>query len=312
LPARIGAGTLPPMPAPHLASAPAGRRLPLQRLLLAWYRSEARPLPWRRTRDPWRILVSEIMLQQTQAARVEPAYRAFVGRFPTPAALAAAPRADVLTAWRGLGYNRRAVNLHAAATVIVERHGGKVPAGLDELLALPGVGPYTARAVQVFAFGREAAPVDTNVARVLARSVAAAPLRPAAAQRLADEMVPAGSAAEWSNALMDLGARYCGAKQTRCDACPVAAACAWRLDRGARGADPAATAAPTRATRFAGSDRYHRGRLVDALRRGPVSADELVAAADLGEDPSRLAAITDGLLGDGLAEWADGSLRLPA
>jgi A/G-specific adenine glycosylase len=299
-------------PAPVPVSA--GRRTRLRRLLLAWYRSEARPLAWRRTRDPWRILVSEIMLQQTQAARVEPLFRAFVRRFPTPAALAGASRADVLTAWRGLGYNRRAVNLHAAAAAIVERHGGEVPAGLEDLLALPGVGAYTARAVRAFAFGLDSAPVDTNVARVLARAVAGEPLRPAAVQRLADDLVPRGEAAVWSNALMDLGARYCGARAPRCDACPVAAACAWRLETGGLTADPAAPAGPKRrpTARFAGSDRYHRGRLVDALRKGPVKADELAAAADLDEDPSRLVAITDGLLGDGLAEWVDGSLQLPA
>jgi A/G-specific adenine glycosylase len=299
------------MPTSSPAPVAAGRRTRLRRLLLAWYRSEARPLAWRRTRDPWRILVSEIMLQQTQAARVEAPFRGFVRRFPTPAALAGASRADVLTAWQGLGYNRRAVNLHAAAAAIVEHHGGKVPAGLEELLALPGVGAYTARAVRAFAFGLDSAPVDTNVARVLTRAVAGEPLRPAAVQRLADDLVPPGEAAVWSNALMDLGARYCGARAPRCDACPVAAACAWRLQTGGLTADPAAPKLrPT--ARFAGSDRYHRGRLVDALRRGPVGADALAEAADLHTDPARLAAITARLLDDGLVEWADGSLRLPA
>jgi A/G-specific adenine glycosylase len=296
-----------------LATSTTGRRDRLQRLLLAWYRSEGRPLAWRRTRDPYRILVSEIMLQQTQAVRVEPIFRRFVRRFPTPGALAASARADVVTAWQGLGYNRRAVNLHAAMVQVAERHDGRIPSDLRDLLALPGVGGYTARAVQAFAFGRDSAPVDTNVARVLVRAVAGEPLRPAQIQRLADDVVPPGDAAAWSNALMDLGARYCTARSPRCDACPVAAACAWRLDAGGQGSDPAAGTAGRRPTaRFAGSDRYHRGRLVEALRRGPVAAGDLALAADLPESPDRLVAIIDGLVSDGLAQWDGETLRLPA
>jgi A/G-specific adenine glycosylase len=294
--------TTPPPPA-------VGRVRRLQRGLLAWYRTSARPLAWRRTRDPYRILVSEVMLQQTQAARAEPAWEAFCARFPDAPSLAAAPLADVLTMWRGLGYNRRAVSLHRAAQVVVAEHGGALPDDLDALRGLPGVGPYTARAVLAFAFGRDVAPVDVNVARVLSRAVVAAPLTPAAAQRVADEVVPRGDGPGWSQALMDLGARVCTARTPRCDACPVAAACAWRSGGGE---DPAARSSlrsrPQAA--FAGSDRYHRGRLVDALRRGAVAAEDLPTAADLA-DTGRLAGITDGLVADGLAEWSQGLLRLP-
>lgn len=286
-----------------------GRVRRLQRGLLAWYRVSARPLAWRRTSDPYRILVSEVMLQQTQAARAEPAWEAFCARFPDAASLAAAPLADVLTMWRGLGYNRRAVSLHRAAQVVVDEHGGVLPDDLGALCALPGVGPYTARAVLAFAFRRDAAPVDVNVARVLSRAVVAAPLTPAGAQRTADEVLPRGDGPAWSQALMDLGARVCTARSPRCDACPVVAACAWR-SRG--GQDPAARSSvrsrPQAA--FAGSDRYHRGRLVDALRRGAVAAEDLGTAADL-VDTGRLVTITDGLVADGLAEWSDGRLRLP-
>ena len=286
---------------------PAARSFP--GLLLAWYAPQARALPWRQTRDPYRILVSEIMLQQTQVSRVEPLYRAFLERFPTPAALAQAPAADVLTAWRGLGYNRRALNLQRAAQSVVEHHGGQVPADLAALKALPGVGDYTARAVLAFAFGQDAAPVDTNVARVLARVVAGAPLSRAEAQRLAQEALPAGRAAEWGNALMDLGAQVCTARAPKCTDCPVAAACAWRA-RG--GEDPAATGSlrPRSQTPFAGSDRFHRGRLVDALRHGPVPAGRLGEAAQLHDAP-RLDMVVRSLVQDGLAEWREGELRLP-
>jgi A/G-specific adenine glycosylase len=288
----------------------AGALADFQRLLLAWYRRTARPLPWRATRDPYAILVSEIMLQQTQVARVEPAWRAFLARFPTAAALARAPLAEVLTQWRGLGYNRRARDLQRAAAAVVAEHGGEVPADLDALLALPGIGPYTARAVLAFAHERDVAPVDTNVARVLARAVAGAPLGRAALQRLADDVVPSGDGDPWSQALMDLGARVCLARVPRCDDCPVAAACAWRR---AGGPDPAAgTALRSRPqATFAGSARYHRGRLLDALREAPVPRAALAGAAALADDPARAGAIADGLVRDELAQWDDELLRLP-
>lgn len=297
-----------------------GREGRLQRLLLAWYLHDARSLPWRETDDPYETLVAEVMLQQTQASRVEPAFRAFLERFPTVEALAEAPLADVLRQWAGLGYNRRAVNLHRAAQTIVERHGGVVPDDYAALTALEGVGAYTARAVLAFAYGQDVAPVDANVARVLLRAASGRPQSRSQLQRLADRMVPAHEGPRWSQALMDLAARYCTPRDPRCHACPVAAACAWRMTHhralggGDEGPpDPAATS-PARSRAqppFAGSDRYHRGRLVDALRHGPVDGDELARAADC-DDPGRLAELTRGLERDGLAEWSGGALRLPA
>lgn len=297
-----------------------GREGRLQRLLLAWYGQEGRWLPWRATDDPYETLVAEVMLQQTQTSRVEPVYHAFLERFPTVEALARAAPADVLRHWAGLGYNRRAVSLHRAAQTIVERHGGVVPDDYAALTALDGVGAYTARAVLAFAFGQDTAPVDGNVARVLARAASGRPQSRSQLQRLADRMVPARQGARWSQALMDLAARYCTPRAPRCHACPVAAACAWRLthhralvaaDEGPP--DPAATS-PARSrpqSPFEGSDRYHRGRLVDALRRGPVDGGDLARAADC-DDPDRLADLTRGLERDGLAEWSGGCLRLPS
>lgn len=297
---------------PHDGPTLPPRTAELQRRLLAWYGREARPLAWRRTRDPYAVLVSEVMLQQTQAARVEPAYRAFLGRFPTVAALAAAPLCDVLMAWRGLGYNRRAVALHRAAKAIVAEHTGRVPAQLASLRALPGVGEYTARAVRTFAHGADDAPVDTNVARVVTRAVAGAPLARRDLQALADALVPRGRGAEWSAALMDLGARHCGARAPRCDGCPLHRVCAWRADGSA--VDPAASPrGPRPSVPFTGSDRFSRGRLVDALRAGSVPADRLAPAAGLGRDEdARAAALGEALVRDGLAVRDGDVLRLPA
>jgi A/G-specific adenine glycosylase len=289
---------------------PAARLAAIHPALLAWYRAGARPLAWRATRDPWRILVSEIMLQQTQAARVEPLWTAFCERFPTPRACAEAPLAEVLTRWRGLGYNRRAVNLHRTAQAIVEAHGGRVPDDLDELRALPGIGDYTARAVLAFAHGADAGPVDTNIARVLTRAVVGESLGRAALQRLADDAVPPGDGHDWSQALMDLGARVCTARAVRCADCPIAHGCAWRGD--AATPDPAGGGAARVRPQapFRGSDRYHRGRLVDALRDGPIPAAAVPLAADT-PDGARAEALVAGLVADGLAEWSQGSLRLP-
>jgi A/G-specific adenine glycosylase len=282
----------------------------VQQQILQWYATEGRQLGWRRTQDPYAILVSEVMLQQTQVSRVEPAWRLFLERFPTAAALAAAPLADVVTAWRGLGYNRRAVSLHRCAVALCERHGGSVPDDLTALRALPGVGDYTARAVLVFAFGHRMAPVDTNIARVLARLIAGRPLSRRHAQRVADEVVPAIYAAAWTHALMDLGARVCTARSPSCIQCPVSTGCAWRAGGGP---DPASRGdhRPRRQERFPGSDRFHRGRLVEALRNGPVPRVQLsVACATDGciQKAERIAAT---LVADGLAEWVGHQLSLP-
>jgi A/G-specific adenine glycosylase len=281
--------------------------------LLTWSDATRRDLPWRRTRDPWRVLVSELMLQQTQAARVVPSYEAFVARYPTPADCAAVDVGEVVRAWAGLGYNRRAVNLHRAATILVERHGGALPDDLDALIALPGVGPYTARAVLAFAFERDVGVVDTNAARVLART-AGRSLRLQDVQRRADAAVPAGRGWSWNQAMLDLGATVCTSRAPACSRCPVAASCAWHL-AGAAEPDPARGSAGTSRgqSRFEGSDRQGRGRLVAALRDvGQLAPDEVASAAGWPDDPVRAAVALASLVDDGLAvEREDGSISLP-
>jgi A/G-specific adenine glycosylase len=279
--------------------------------LTAWAAGARRDLPWRRTRDPWAVLVSELMLQQTQVARVVPRYEAFLTQFPTPAATASAPVGAVLRAWAGLGYNRRALNLHRAAVAVVERHGGVMPASLAELVALPGVGAYTARAVLAFAFEADVGVVEVNSARVLARAAAGRPLNAAEAQALADALVPAGAGWAWNQAMLDLGATECTKAAPRCDGCPLAACCAWA---GAGGPDPAVGSAGEggRQSTFAGSDRQGRGRLVDALRLGPVPWAGVAEAAGWRDDRERAQRVATGLVADGLAVMAaDGALHLP-
>jgi A/G-specific adenine glycosylase len=284
----------------------------VQDSLTAWADGARRDLPWRRTRDPWAVLVSELMLQQTQVARVVPRYQLFLSEFPTPAACASAAVADVVRAWAGLGYNRRAVNLHRAATAVVEGHGGRLPATLAELVALPGVGPYTARAVLAFAFEVDVGVVEVNSARVLARAVAGRPLLAAEAQSLADSLVPAGDGWAWNSAMLDLGATVCTKSTPTCDGCPLRACCAWAA-AGRPAPDPAVGSAGcgSRQSTFAGSDRQGRGRLVDALRRGPVAAAGVASATGWPDDPERARRVATSLVVDGLAVQVDGELRLP-
>lgn len=200
--------------------------------LLAWFRRNSRDLPWRRTRNPYKILVSEVMLQQTQVERVREYYGRFLREYPTVRDLAAARPARVRESWDGLGYYARARNLHAAARTIVRRHGGRFPRGLDDLLALPGVGRYTAGAVVSFAYGEPAPALDTNVRRVLSRIfVRRKARRPAEAERrlwtLAEAVIPAGDAWAMNQALMDLGATVCMARNPKCRACPLESLCAF-------------------------------------------------------------------------------------
>jgi A/G-specific adenine glycosylase len=252
------------------------------------------------------------MLQQTQVARVIERWGPFCERFPTPGACAAEPVGEVVRWWAGLGYNRRAVLLHRAAGVCVERHGGALPGSLAELLALPGVGPYTARAVRAYAFEADDAVVDTNVARILAR-VHGRRLGAREAQAAADAVLPAGEAWAWNQVMMDLGATVCTARVWRCATCPLAGACRWRA-AGHPEPDPAVGSAFVSGgqSRFDGSDRQGRGRILDALRHAPVPASALAAAAGWPDAPERAARVGAGLVADGLAVAdADGTLRLP-
>ena len=296
-----------------------------QRLVAAlhrWGSDALRDLPWRRTRDAWAVLVSEAMLQQTQVARVVERHGPFLERFPTPAAMAAAPLADVLDAWVGLGYYRRARDLHRTATVLVAEHGGAVPDDLKALLALPGVGAYTARAVLAHAYERDHGVVDTNVARVLARAVTGTPMTASVVQRLADDLVPPGEAWLHNQALLDLGATVCTARAPRCDVCPLHTDCAWRSAGGGTTTaatpgeappDPARTTFGTSRPQapFAGSDRQGRGRLLAALRTQRSVADDELDTVTGWSDPARSRRVADALVADGLARWASGRLRAP-
>jgi A/G-specific adenine glycosylase len=266
--------------------------------VLAWGVPRLRDLPWRHTRDPWHVLVAEVMLQQTQAARVVPKWIEFCSVYPSPRECAADSLGAVLRRWHGLGYPRRARNLHDAAVAIVERHGAAVPDDLDALRALPGVGAYTARAVLAFAFERDVAVVETNVARVLAR-VTGARLTAKRVQDIADGLVPDGAGWVWNQAMIDLGATVCR-PAPRCAGCPVATTCTWhRL--GNRPPDPAdGSAGVSRPqARYDGSARQARGRVLHALAAAPAQADDF--------DPE----IVAGLVADHLVV-ADGDVvRLP-
>lgn len=282
--------------------------------VLAWYGRNARDLPWRRPdASPWAVVVSEIMLQQTPVTRVLPAYRAWLERWPSPAALAAASPGDAVRQWGRLGYPRRALRLHAAATRMVDHHGGAVPSSYAELRRLPGIGAYTAAAVAAFAFGQRHPVLDTNVRRVLARVLTGAPHPPrtgtVAETHLAESLLPAhpATAARWSVAAMELGALVCTARAPRCTECPVAAHCAWRL----AGQPPAVTSARRRGQRYAGTDRQARGRLLAILRaaEGPVSPEALAAGWE--ESGQRVRAL-EGLVADGLVEaLPEGRYELP-
>jgi A/G-specific adenine glycosylase len=278
--------------------------------VLVWSDQAWRDLPWRRTRDPWAILVSETMLQQTQVIRVVPRYLKFLERFPTPVSCARSSLADVVRQWEGLGYNRRAGHLHQAASTIVE--AGQFPDDLAGLLALPGVGPYTARAVLVFAYEQQVGVLDTNVARILART-AGRSLRPKEAQVGADILVPRDRSWEWNQAMLDLGATVCRARAPRCGDCPVGATCEW-FQLGRPEPDPAVGSAGVsgKQSRFEGSDRQGRGRLIAALRRGPVAADQVAEVMGWPDDLNRSNRVAATLVVDGLVVRNDDHLSLPA
>jgi A/G-specific adenine glycosylase len=278
-----------------------------------WYAAGHRDLPWRRPGfTAWGTLVSEFMLQQTPVARVIPALERWLERWPTPADLAAEPPGEAVRAWERLGYPRRALNLHAAATAIAERHGNEVPADVDALLELPGVGPYTARAVAAFAYGIRTPVVDTNVRRVLARAVRgdgeAGPPRTAADLAAMEAFLPADpSRARLVNAgTMELGQTVCTARSPRCAECPLAGACVWR----AAGYPAYAGARAAVQKRYEGSDRQVRGLVLRELRGGDTPVPRAVLAA-LWADAAQLERAIAGLLRDGLAVREGGEFRLP-
>ena len=283
--------------------------------LLPWFETHGRELPWREPDcTAWGVLVSEIMLQQTPVARVEPVWRQWLRRWPRPSDLAAEPQGEVLRAWGKLGYPRRALRLHSAADAIAREHDDVVPSDVDTLLALPGIGSYTARAVVAFGYGKAAPVVDTNVRRVIARAVhGAGDAGPASNTRdLADAqaLLPTGDsearAARFSAALMEVGALVCTAHNPTCADCPLAADCAWL-----RAGKPAYDGPAKPVQRFAGTDRQVRGLLLDVLRatEGPVPKVRLDQAWSKGGQRDRC---LDSLLVDGLVEQtADGHFALP-
>src|SRR4051794_39677777 len=261
----------PPGSAP--ASAPASVpgsavRSDLHSRLLHWYDESARDLPWREAgATPWAVLVSEFMLQQTPVARVLPVYEEWLRTWPAPGDLAAVAPGEAVRAWGRLGYPRRALRLHAAASTIVARHGGVVPDSYEELVALPGVGDYTASAVASFAYGRRHVVLDTNVRRVLARAVRGDQLPATAVTRAERELATAllpdddARAAAWAVATMELGALVCTATAPRCAGCPVAHLCAWRAQ-----GYPAYDGPARKTQSYAGTDRQCRGRLLAVVR----------------------------------------------
>lgn len=284
-----------------MEALPAFRPRAVVGRVLTWYADHARDLPWRRSdTSPWAVMVSEFMLQQTPVERVRVPWAAWLERWPTPEALAAAPAGEAVRAWGRLGYPRRALRLHQAAVAITERFDGQVPADLESLRSLPGVGSYTAAAIASFAHGERAVVLDTNVRRVITRVALGAAYPTSAPTRLeltvADQLAPRepARAARWAVASMELGAMVCVARTPRCAECPVRDLCAWR-----RAGTPAWTGPPRRRQAYTGTDRQARGALLAVLRSAdePVPADEL--AASWSEPAQRERALAS-LIADGL------------
>lgn len=297
--------------APVLPVLAPARTQAIRRRLLEWYAEHESPFPWRTARDPYAALVAAVAAQQTQMSRVLQIYERWMAAFPTVEALARAERAEVLRVWGRAGYPRRAANLHEAARVCLERHGGALPREREAILALPGVGPFTAAIVQTFGFGDDAAAVDTNIVRVIGRVVfgdlqPARETTPAAIAAMADRLLPPGESARWNPALMDYGARVC-LPRPRCEECVVASLCAARPRFEAGEA-----AEPVRAQgAWAGSDRMWRGRIMQALRdlpperRHSTTVSALMRRVQPGDKRSRVRALLDALAADGLA-WVEG------
>jgi len=270
--------------------------------ILTWYDATGRSLPFRASRDPYAILVSEVMAQQTQIGRVAAAWQAWLERFPTVDSLASATPAEVLRAWSGLGYNRRAIQLHRAARAIVADHGGRVPDRVGVLERLPGIGPYTARAVAAIAFGQSVGAIDTNVRRVLGRTLAAdgVEMSPRALQDLADAAVSPDRPAAWTHALMDVGAAFCRPRSPRCEGCPARPWCRYAR-AAARRAEPIPAPPRTRPRRpFPTTSRWLRGRIVERLA---AATDWMPMRDQIGDHPAEaVATALRALRRDGIVE----------
>ena len=296
------------MPTPTRLRTRARVPPPARDAILAWYATHGRRLAFRRTHDPYAVLVSESMAQQTQAARAAECWERFVARFPTVEALAAATPADVLREWQGLGYDRRALALWRTARIVVEQMDGRIPSAVTELEKLPGIGPYTARAVAAIAFGIPVGAVDVNVRRVIGRIAGAGPATfdAPAIQQLADGSVPTDRAADWTHAVMDIGAMLCRPRAPVCEACPARPWCRYALAATGRSKREDASGTPRAsrppATPFPSTNRWLRGRILDRLRAAPdgewVPLDSSIGVHDL----SRVLAAASAMAADGVVE----------
>ncbi|HEV2686744.1 MAG TPA: A/G-specific adenine glycosylase [Actinomycetota bacterium] len=293
--------------------AKSGPDLPkIQQRVLSWFDAHGRSFPWREHRDPYQTLVAEVMLQQTQTGRVAPAYTAFLSKFPTMSSLAHAPAMEVIQAWKGLGYNRRAVDLQRSAQAIEHEHGGVVPSDPKTLRALPGIGEYSATAVACFAYDRQVPVVDVNVRRVLSRTVRGSnEVSLEETRKVAAEWLAPGEAYRWNQALMDVGAMVCRIESPLCTQCPLRAACLFRAQgKNKIKADPR----PPKQSRFEGSSRQKRGGIIDHLR---LAAEEGVSMSALGKaihpdggpDLIWLVELLEGLERDGLVEMTPSARR---
>jgi A/G-specific adenine glycosylase len=285
--------------------------------LLGWFKENARELPWRRTRDPYAVLVSEVMLQQTQVDRVLPYYSRFLERFPTVEDLAAAPTSDVIRIWSGLGYNRRAVNLQRAARAVVDEFGGSFPEDPAELKKLPGIGAYTAGAIAAFAHEQDVAFLDTNMRRVISRVIfGSESARESDAIEAANALLPTGQGWTWNQALIEFGALQCTARRPGCIICPLRAECAAYPTMQVALQRKSSRSTRAKTEPFESTTRFYRGRIVEALRALPEDEPEGIPLPELGlrvregfttENLPWLRELVDGLQRDGLALVAEDS-----
>lgn len=303
------------------------RRKAFQPKMIIWYNQHGRMFPWRRGRtrwgrDPYRVLVSEVMLQQTQAERVIPYYSRWIRRWPTVVSLARARRASVIRAWAGLGYNRRAIYLHEAARMVTEDFDGKFPRNEEGLMRLPGVGRYTARAILAFAYGMDVGVLETNTKRVLLRVFRGVSsleeYKHLSSENdlllLADDVVPKGKGDEWNQAMMDFGAMVCTAKKPKCEECPLRKMCSWYANGRKQGMVKWSNGQIVRRGRFEETDRYFRGRIVDIVRRNSIRKDQLckMMKKDFNLiDSERFKRLVGDLVSDGLISVSGESISLP-